>query len=71
MATQVANEGSNMEIYEVGQKVKEDFNLIEAFDMTLEATVTKLMYLMAECGNNYVAVADGFYKTINYDILCH
>ena len=28
MATQVANEGSNMEIYEVGQKVKEDFNLI-------------------------------------------
>lgn len=71
MATQVANEGSNMEIYEVGQKVKEDFNLIEAFDMTLEATVTKLMYLMAECGNNYIAVADGFYKTINYDILCH
>ena len=71
MATQVANEGSNMEIYEVGQKVKEDFNLIEAYDMTLEATVTKLMYLMAECGNNYVAVADGFYKTINYDILCH
>ncbi len=70
MATQVANEGSNMEIYEVGQRVKEDFDLIEAYDMTLEATITKLMYLMADCGNSYTAIADGFYKTVNYDILC-
>ena len=38
--------------------------------MTLEATITKLMYLMRVCGNNYTAVCDGFYKTINYDILC-
>ena len=71
MATQVANEGSNMEIYEVGQRVKKDFHLIEAYDMTLEATVTKLMYLMAVCGNDYSAVAEGFYQTINYDILYH
>ena len=46
MATQVVNEGSNMEIYQVGQKVKKDFNLIEAYDMTLEATVTKMMVLL-------------------------
>ena len=70
MATQVANEGSNMAVYEVGQRVKEDFHLLEAYDMTLEATITKLMYLMRVCGNNYTAVCDGFYKTINYDILC-
>ena len=69
MATQVANEGSNMEVYEVGQKVKEDFHLMEAYDMTLEATVTKLMVLMAACNGNYTAIVDGFYKTINYDIL--
>ncbi len=69
MATQVANEGSNMEVYEVGQKVKHDFHLLEAYDMTLEATVTKLMVLMAFCEGNYTAICDGFYKTINYDIL--
>ena len=35
-----------MMVYEVGQRIKADFDLLEAFDMTLEATVTKLMYLM-------------------------
>lgn len=69
MATQVANEGSNMEVYEVGQKVKKDFDLLEAYDMTLEATVTKLMYLMSICGGDYTAIRDGFCKTINYDML--
>ena len=69
MATQVVNEGSNMEVYEVGQKIKKDFHLMEAYDMTLEATITKLMYLMAECGNDYTAVYDGFYKTVNYDLI--
>ena len=27
------------------------------------------MHLMAVCGGNYTAVCDGFYKTVNYDIL--
>lgn len=69
MATQVVNEGSNMEIYEVGQKIKQDFNLIEAYDMTLEATVTKLMHLMALHGCDYETVREGFYETVNFDIL--
>ena len=69
MATQVANEGSNMEVYEVGQWIKEDFHLMEAYDMTLEATITKLMVLLGTCGGNYTAICDGFYKTVNYDIL--
>ena len=29
-----------------GKKVKQDFNMIEAYDMTLEAVITKLMWLM-------------------------
>ena len=70
MATQVANEGSNMGVYEVGQRIKEDFHLMEAYDMTLEAAITKLMYLMGICKGNYTAIHDGFYKTVNYDILC-
>ena len=69
MATQVANEGSNMEVYEVGQQVKQDFHLMEAYDMTLEATITKLMYLMGTYGGDYVPICDGFYKTVNYDII--
>ena len=32
-----------MTVYEVGKKVKQDFDLLEAYDMTLEATITKLM----------------------------
>lgn len=69
MATQVVKEGSNMEIYEVGRKVKEDFDLMEAYDMTLEATVTKLMYLMECFGADYHAVREGFYQTVNFDLL--
>ena len=68
IATQVVNEGSNMEVYEVGLKVKKDFNLIEAYDMTLEAVVTKLMYLMKKYGKDYLLIREGFYKPINFDI---
>ncbi len=69
IATQVVNEGSNMEVYEVGQKVKKDFNLIETYDMTLEATITKLMFLMAKYPKDYRRIRKEFYKTVNYDIL--
>lgn len=69
MATQVANEGSNMEVYEVGQKVKKDFNLIEAYDMTLEATITKMMWLMTLPDMDYKKIQEAFYRTVNHDIL--
>lgn len=71
MTTQVANEGSNMTVYEVGKKVKQDFDLIEAYDMTLEAVITKLMWLMALPGMNYQKVKEAFYKCVNHDILFH
>ncbi len=68
MTTQVANEGSNMTVYEVGRQVKQDFHMIEAYDMTLEATLTKLMWLK---GMNYTSkrLRDAFYTEINRDIL--
>ena len=69
MATQVVNEGSNMEIYQVGQKIKKDFSLIEAYDMTLEATITKLMVLLKRY-TSYSELRRAFYEEINYDILC-
>ena len=49
-------------------KVKKDFNLIEAYDMTLEATVTKLMFLMKKYGKDYKSIREAFYRPINYDI---
>ena len=69
MATQVVNEGSNMEVYEVGHKVKKEFNLIEAYDMTFEATVTKIMLLLSLYHNDYRRIREEFYRTVNFDIL--
>ena len=46
MTTQVTNEGSNMSVYEVGKKIKREFGLLEAYDMTLEAAVTKIMWIL-------------------------
>ena len=68
-ATQVVNEGSNMEIYEVGRRVKKNFNIIEAYDMTLEATVTKLMVLKGKYGGDYKKIYREFYTPVNFDIL--
>ena len=48
MTTQVTNEGSNMSVYEIGKTIKKEFGLLEAYDMTLEATVTKLMWILGQ-----------------------
>lgn len=68
MTTQVTNEGSNMSVYEVGNKIKLEFGLLEAYDMTLEATVTKLMWILAQTQDPH-QIKQLFYKTINRDIL--
>ena len=68
MTTQVANEGSNMTIYEVGRQVKQDFHMIESYDMTLEATMTKLMWLRSMNYSNK-RLREAFYTEINRDIL--
>ncbi len=43
MSTQVTHEGSDMGIYKVGKTIKENFPILESYDMTLEAAVTKMM----------------------------
>ena len=68
MTTQVTNEGSNMSVYEVGKKIKREFGLLEAYDMTLEATVTKLMWILGQT-KDHDKVREMFYETINHDIL--
>lgn len=68
MATQVTNEGSNMSVYEVGHTIKKEFGLLEAYDMTLEATVTKLMWILGQTSHSE-EIRKMFYQTINRDIL--
>ena len=68
MTTQVTNEGSNMSVYEVGRTIKYEFGLLEAYDMTLEATVTKLMWILGQTRKKE-QVKELFYQTINRDIL--
>lgn len=68
MTTQVTNEGSNMSVYEVGHTIKKEFGLLEAYDMTLEATVTKLMWILGQT-KDPKKIRELFYHTINRDIL--
>ena len=68
MTTQVMNEGSDMQVYAVGRVAKERHGLIEAFDMTTEALVTKLMWIMGQTDNPQT-IKSMFYTTINHDIM--
>lgn len=68
MTTQVTNEGSNMSVYEIGHTIKQEFGLLEAYDMTLEATVTKLMWILGQT-HDPEKVRELFCRTINRDML--
>ena len=46
MTTQVENEGSNLSIYSVGSRLKTELGVLEAYDMTTEAVVAKLMWIL-------------------------
>ena len=65
MATQVTHEGSDMEVYQVGKVIKEKFPILESYDMTLEASVTKMMWVLGQTQD----LRRLFYKTINHDLL--
>ncbi len=69
VTTQVVNEGSDMMVYAVGKTIKKEFNLMEAYDMTTEAVITKLMWLMGMEGLSKKEFRELFYQQINYDIL--
>ena len=70
MATQVIHEGSDMTVYQVGRVAKEQYELMETYDMTLEAAVTKLMWAMGQAQDKR-RIRELFYTTINHDMLFH
>ena len=48
MTTQVQNEGSNLAVYDVGFHLKNYLHLLEAYDMTTEAALAKLMWILGQ-----------------------
>ncbi len=69
MATQVAHEGSDMTVYEVGNKIKEECRFLESYDMTLEAVIAKTMWMLGLEGHSKQSMEQLFYKKINYDLI--
>ncbi len=68
MATQVAHEGSDMTVYEVGNEMKAMCNFLETYDMTLESAIAKTMWMSANVDWKRFDREDIFYKNINYDV---
>lgn len=69
MATQVAHEGSDMTVYEVGHDMKKNCRFLESYDMTLESVIAKTMWILGNFPGEQERLEDIFYKNINYDLI--
>lgn len=68
VTTQVPYEGSDMCVYETGRTFKNETGILEAYDMTLEAVVSKLMWILA-ITREQKQVEKLFYTPVQKDIL--
>lgn len=68
MTTQVPNEGSDLSVYHVGGHLKNTLHLLEAFDMTTEAAVCKLMWILGQT-REFEQVRALFNRPVAWDIL--
>ena len=50
--TQVSHEGSDMELYRVGFRIKKKYELLEAYTMTTEAVVAKVEWALANSADD-------------------
>lgn len=48
LTTQAIYEGSDITVYHSGNVAKAEFGIMESYDMTLESTVTKLMWILGQ-----------------------
>jgi len=58
-------------VYQVGKKVKQHLELLETYDMTLEAAVTKAMWILSSQDIEIEERKENFYKPVNYDLTMH
>ncbi len=68
ITTQVPHEGSDMSLYQVGARVKSRFDVIEAYNMTLESVMTKLMWILGQTKDS-ARVRQLFYTPVAHDLL--
>ncbi len=68
VTTQVQQEGSDMNVYQVGRGWKNRFELLESYTMTYESIITKLMWILPQTKADE-EVRKLFYKTVNYDLI--
>lgn len=67
LATQAMLEGSDIQLYEVGRRVQANTQILETCDMTVEAAVAKLMWILP-LTQKFENVRKLFYTPVNYDI---
>ena len=68
MTTQVQNEGSDLSVYSVGNRLKNNKNVLEGFDMTTESAYAKLMWILGQTKDSD-EVNRLFYTPVSHDIL--
>ena len=66
VTTQVPEEGCDLEVYKVGKKYSEHPGILQAGDMTTEALVAKIMWILGQT-DKQEEIRALFYKTINHD----
>ena len=68
MSTQVPHEGSEMGVYQVGLRIKRKYEIPEAYDMTTETVVAKVMWALPKC-RTAQEFSKLFYTPIGNDII--
>ena len=68
LTTQVPSEGSDVGVYHVGHSLKANLRVLEAYDMTTEAVVAKLMWILGQTHDRAEAERL-FYTPVAKDIL--
>lgn len=70
MTTQVTFDGSDIGIYNVGHQLKQKTNTLEAYDMTTESALAKIMWVLAQT-NDSAEVTRLFYTPVSNDFFPH
>ncbi len=68
MTTQVQHEGSDMSVYHVGLRIKQKYELPEAYDMTTETVVAKTMWALPQT-STAAEFSKLFHTPIGIDII--